>query len=73
VWFEARVLLFRRKTTSVDLERFGARGHVRVRPDIADDATIDCRNCGTTFSLSEVATPTFGGLACPECGTTDFR
>lgn len=72
VWFKERRLLFRRRIGEVDLDGFGAHGQVRARPNVAAAVTLDCRNCGATFRRSEVATPTFGGLACPDCGSTDF-
>lgn len=72
VWFEERKLLFRRRIGDIDLESFGAHGSVRAHPNVAAAATLDCRDCGATFRRSEVATPTFGGLACPDCGSTDF-
>ncbi len=72
VWFDERKLLFRRRREDVDLEWFGTHGSVRARPDVTAAATLGCRNCGVTFRRSEVATPTFGGLACPNCGSTEF-
>jgi hypothetical protein len=72
VWFGERKLLFRRWIGDVDLEGFGAHGRVRAHPNVATAVTLDCRDCGSTFRRSEVATPTFGGLACPDCGSTDF-